>query len=58
MPPWNEVVIFLWDQAGGEEAGSQTLSATSQPAERAQRKTGVDAGYHYALPLGLVMQLG
>ena len=46
------------DRDREEEADSQALSASSPLEERMQHKTGVDAGFHYALPLGLGMQLG
>jgi hypothetical protein len=54
----DEFVIGRWDRAGEEEAGKQAPRQPSGHEERAQRKTGVGAGYHFALPLGLVMQLG
>ena len=39
-------------------AGSPPLSACSELEERAHRETGVDAECHYALPLGLAIELG
>jgi hypothetical protein len=39
-------------------ADSQPLSAASELEKRAQSETGVDAGCHHALPLGLAIELG
>ena len=54
----NQVVVLLWDIACEEGAGSQALGADWEPKERAQRKTGVGTGCHYALPLSLAIELG
>jgi hypothetical protein len=42
----------------GPFAGNPLLNAPSELEERAQPKTGENAGAHLALPLGLAIELG
>ena len=42
----------------GPLAGNRLLNWTSKIEERAQPKTGEDAAFHHALPLGLAVERG